>query len=592
MHFNQDIRMRLPNLFASTRGRLAAFFLLYVTEGIPLGFAVTAVATQLRRQGVGPAEIGAFVGAFYLPWAFKWAFGPVVDVFWSARLGRRRGWILAMQILMVGTLLSTMLLTLPEQLGLFTIILLVHNTFAATQDVAIDALAVNTLVENERATASGMMFAGAYIGQMIGGAGSLFVASYVDFQATFVFVSAAILLVTAFVVLPLKEVPGVARLKSEGRALRAAGREMRKFAVDAFRSFLGTRGAFAGLFMALLPPGAICMGLALQSNLAVELGLNDDQVAWLSLWSTILAAAGCVIGGRISDRVDRRKSLSVYICLMSVPVLALMGVMLHYDWIMPVAAGAVRPEVPQMLLLAFWAATLSYSVFQGLMYSTTTAIYMDVTNPVVAATQFTAYMALANLAISYSATWQGIAIEAWGYPMTMLIDAFFGLLFLAVLPFTRKRAGDPGGFADAVGPGRARTLARSLALICLIWLPLHFAQDLLGAALPIANTFFTLGFIASALFLLAGGVVLGESAPQLARIGTRFAPLMLLMLSRSHLEKLSGWFAPVIAKENFLQLMEFAYYGLPLIAATLLWQLAGKSWAELHPVERVVLVPA
>ena len=36
---------------------LSAFFLLYITEGIPLGFAATAVATQLRRQGVGPAEI-------------------------------------------------------------------------------------------------------------------------------------------------------------------------------------------------------------------------------------------------------------------------------------------------------------------------------------------------------------------------------------------------------------------------------------------------------------------------------------------------------------------------------------------------------
>ena len=72
--------MRLPNLLATRRGRLAAFFGLYVTEGIPLGFAATAVATQLRRQGVGPAEIGAFVASLYLPWAFKWAFGPLVDV--------------------------------------------------------------------------------------------------------------------------------------------------------------------------------------------------------------------------------------------------------------------------------------------------------------------------------------------------------------------------------------------------------------------------------------------------------------------------------------------------------------------------------
>ena len=110
--------MRLPNLLATRRGRLAAFFSLYITEGIPLGFAAVAVATQLRRQGVGPAEIGAFVGSFYLPWAFKWAFGPLVDVFAIERLGRRRGWIIITQLLLAATLMSTMLIPLPDKLWL------------------------------------------------------------------------------------------------------------------------------------------------------------------------------------------------------------------------------------------------------------------------------------------------------------------------------------------------------------------------------------------------------------------------------------------------------------------------------------------
>ena len=108
--------MRLPNLLATKNGRLMAFFLLYITEGIPLGFAATAVATQLRRMDVGPAEIGAFVGSFYLPWAFKWAFGPIIDVFSSERWGRRRGWILFTQVAMALTLLSTVMLDLPQQL--------------------------------------------------------------------------------------------------------------------------------------------------------------------------------------------------------------------------------------------------------------------------------------------------------------------------------------------------------------------------------------------------------------------------------------------------------------------------------------------
>src|SRR4051812_44359906 len=121
--------MQLPNLLATRYGRLVAFFFLYVTEGIPLGFCATAIATQLRRQDVGPAEIGAFVGSFYLPWAFKWAFGPFIDVFVSERLGKRRAWIVGTQVMLIVTLLACTALTLPAQLGLLTGILLIHNSF-------------------------------------------------------------------------------------------------------------------------------------------------------------------------------------------------------------------------------------------------------------------------------------------------------------------------------------------------------------------------------------------------------------------------------------------------------------------------------
>ena len=66
-----------------------------------------------------------------------------------------------------------------------------------------------------------------------------------------------------------------------------------------------------------------------------------------------------------------------------------------------------------------------------------------------AATQFTGYMALMNLAIAYSAQWQGWAIERWGYPLTLTADALFGLVCLACLPFMRavKKPGPAPGAA-------------------------------------------------------------------------------------------------------------------------------------------------
>ena len=90
--------MKFPDLLATRKGRLTAFFLLYITEGIPLGFAAMTMVSQMRRLGASAAEVGAFTAAIYLPWGFKWAVGPIVDVLSSDRFGRRRSWIFCMQI--------------------------------------------------------------------------------------------------------------------------------------------------------------------------------------------------------------------------------------------------------------------------------------------------------------------------------------------------------------------------------------------------------------------------------------------------------------------------------------------------------------
>ena len=78
---------------------------------------------------------------------------------------------------------------------------------------------------------------------------------------------------------------------------------------------------------------------------------------------------------------------------------------------------------------------------------------MDLSNPAVAATQFTAYMALMNLTIAYSSWWQGNAAQRFGYPTTMVIDAALGCACLAVLPFVvgRPEASREPGFPVVVG---------------------------------------------------------------------------------------------------------------------------------------------
>ncbi len=572
--------MTLPNLLATRNGRLGAFFALYVTEGIPLGFAAIAVATQLRRMGVGPAAIGAFVASFYLPWAFKWAFGPVIDVFRSKRFGHRRAWILFTQLMMALTILALMAVPLPTGLALFTSVLLVHNTFGAMQDVAIDSLACNTLHEDERGLANGLMFAGANVGQAVGGSGVLYLMGTVGFQPSFVMVALSILLVTGFIVLPMKEAlaqrleqqeAGTAAEAEPPRAtLSQAASEMKAFAVQSFRSFLGSRGAFSAMFFGLLPVGAMCLGLALQSNLAVEFGMNDEGVALLNLWCTIVGAVSMVVGGMLSDKLGRRRMLGLYIVLMSGPVLYLWWQMRLNGYDMPRPSNS--PAVPA-LITALWIASISYNVFNGMMYGTRAAIFMDVTNPKVAATQFTAYMALMNLAIAIAATWQGVVSEAFGYRWTLLIDVATGLICLLVLPMMSKPAGDR--ISDDKTEGRARKSAVVLGLLCLAWVPAWLHRGQLGDGAPLMQTFFTLVFVASALFLLAAREVMGSDIGRLRRPALACALLLLAVYFRKDLALLAA--RPVLH-----QAAEALILAGPVLGGLTLLGLAARSWASLH----------
>jgi PAT family beta-lactamase induction signal transducer AmpG len=446
-------RLPFPDLLASKPGRLTAFFLLYMTEGIPLGFCATAIVTQMRRMDVGPAAIGGFVMTLYLPWAFKWIAGPFVDTFSSDRFGRRRLWILIGQVGMALMLLAAYPVDFAKNLQFFSQIIFIHNCFGATMDVAIDALANNVLPENERGVANGFMFGGASVGQTIGGGLVLLLTAYMPFKATFFVVTGVILLVTTFVVLPLREKPRERVAPVVGSKLRAVGKELGTFVVDAGRAFLGSRAAIVGLFSAILPLGAYALALALQSTLAVELGMNDNDVGLLNTYSTIIFAVSCIAGGWVSDRFGRRRSLGLFVFCTLLPTAFLAWQMQEAGWIQSIPANAPdRPTPPTWLLGTFWSCVIVYNVFQGLYYGIRSALFMDITTPAVAATQFTAYMALQNFAISYTANWQGHAIERFGYPKTLVLDCILGGLPLLLLPFMKPKRRDVPGDATVIGP--------------------------------------------------------------------------------------------------------------------------------------------
>jgi len=417
----------MKNILDSRRGRIATFGVLYVSEGIPLGFAAVAIAAYMRRQGLDAGQIGAFVGSFYLPWAFKWAWAPLVDMVKLKRLGGRKAWIVLCQALMLVTLFAVARVDYTTNFDLLITLVLVHNFFAATQDVAIDSLAINTLREDERGTANGFMFGGAYIGQGLGGGGAMFVAGEWGFDASFLYVSLLLTTIFAFVLLFVRD-PSV----GEAVAARAAGvwralsDNLGAFLRELRVGFFGSgSGPILGVAFALLPMGAMALSSAVATTMQVDLGMTDSQIAQLNLYSTALSGVGCVIGGWLADRFGQRRMLVLWYLVTTLPTLYLAAAMASGGGLQGITIGQF-----------FWAS-LVFSFSMGLHYGTSAAVFMGLTNPLVAATQFTGYMALKNLAISYTNVWQGAVADTQGFATVLFIDAALVLLPVLLIPFLR-----------------------------------------------------------------------------------------------------------------------------------------------------------
>jgi len=110
----------LPFRRASVRtvGLLAA---LYFVQGLPFGFQATVLPIYLRVNGVSLTGI-VLLGMLAAPWLLKALWAPLVDRYWWPRLGRRKSWILPMQLgyaglFGLGAALSLLLLALFWPVG-------------------------------------------------------------------------------------------------------------------------------------------------------------------------------------------------------------------------------------------------------------------------------------------------------------------------------------------------------------------------------------------------------------------------------------------------------------------------------------------
>jgi PAT family beta-lactamase induction signal transducer AmpG len=379
---------RRLTLAEAPRLRLGVLCALYLAQGVPWGFVAITLAAVLAERGLGTERVGAMMALATLPWAFKWAWGPVVDAF-DLPGGRRRPWVLLAQGMMALSLAALLLQPDPAaDLAVLGWLLLVHNAFAALQDVAVDAMAVDLLTEDERGRANGLMYGSKYLGGAIGGAG---LASVLAVGGLRLAIAAQLALLALIWLLPwrFRESAAVSAEGGGGAAPAlalpavVAGPLVRGVAVlrRLVRAF-SLRSTLLGAALAL----AISLAMGVLSPVAAV--LYTGRLGWTAQdYATVqgglgvaFGLAGAVLGGVAADRVGHRRMVAF--------ASAALGVL----WI---AFALLEPHWQQRWLST--ALLLAEPLFGALMTVGLFALFMDLTWPAVAATQFTASMALLNL---------------------------------------------------------------------------------------------------------------------------------------------------------------------------------------------------
>lgn len=394
------------NLVATRTGRRAVFAALYVSEGGPIGYIWWALPTELRVAGVEVEKITAITAMLVLPWIFKFAWAPLVDTLRGPRVGYRH-WIVGAQIMMGLTLLATAWLDPLTQLPLFAGLLIAHALCAATQDVAIDAWAIGVTPHDERGSVSGWMQVGMLSGRWLFGAGLLLVAGAVS-RPIIIGALVAVVWVTSLLVL----------LSAEPEAPRQRGAFF-----SALRAALAQRRTWAGLALALTCGAAFEAVGAVAGPFLIDIGYGKVDVGIFYTGSVIAMLIGSIAGGFMSDRIGHRAAVALFVV---------------YVALMTAALAAAPPGYSFNLLVTVYLGI-------GLLTAASYALFMDLTDPRLGGTQFSAYMGATNGCESWSAFAVGRFISMWGYSVAFGAMAGLSLLALPVLLMLRKTPRGRGG---------------------------------------------------------------------------------------------------------------------------------------------------
>lgn len=389
------------------------------SSGVPLLLVGGTLGAWLQDAGVDKATIGLFA-LVALPYSFNFLWAPFMD---HVRLpiltrvfGRRRGWLLLTQSLLIGAILLQASNNPLDSAALTAIFAVLIAFLSASQDVVIDAYRTDILKKTEYGAGATIAVFGYRLGMLATGAGALALADMVDWQLVYMVMAGCMavgILATLFAREP--EVPETSTLSEQPFWQRVV--------VAPFKDFMQRYPHWLLLLLFIfcyrLPDGFIAF---MTTPFFLDIGFEKTTIATIAkLYGFGATLLGMFVGGVLLGRWNIMRCLWVF---------GVLQIITNVTYVTLALSG----PLPELLMAAVAMDNLS----GGMVTAAAVAYIMSLCNHTFTATQYALLSSLASLASKTIAGWAGVIADAYGWPAMFALSGAMGIPALILLFLLRS----------------------------------------------------------------------------------------------------------------------------------------------------------
>ncbi|MCE0825199.1 muropeptide MFS transporter AmpG [Buttiauxella sp. A2-C2_NF] len=484
----------MPNLYLRLfqQPKSAILLILGFASGLPLALTSGTLQAWMTVENIDLKTIGFFslVGQAYV---FKFLWSPVMDRYTPPLLGRRRGWLLITQILLLVAIAGMGFLEPGSQLRWMAALAVIIAFCSASQDIVFDAWKTDVLPAEERGTGAAISVLGYRLAMLVSGGLALWLADrYLGWQGMY-WLMAALMLPCIIATL----------LAPEPTDVIPVPRSLEQAVVAPLRDFFGRNNAWLILLLIVMYKLGDAFAMSLTTTFLIRgVGFDAGEVGMvnksLGLIATII---GALYGGILMQRLSLFRALLIFGILQGVS-----------------NAGYWLLSITDKHMISMASAVFFENLCGGMGTAAFVALLMTLCNKSFSATQFALLSALSAVGRVYVGPIAGWFVEAQGWPTFYLfsvVAAVPGILLLLVCRTTLEYTQNNDSFLPRSEFSSAYRIAlRALMLGCAllaVWLVV-----LITNATGLTNWAFNIQFLEWGALFAIGGIVFGGLLDYLA----------------------------------------------------------------------------